>query len=50
MPDLAVIVPGVYNSKPVKSKATEQDPCGLESTKQNIVMRAGAMVEEGGTE
>ncbi|MCJ8141552.1 ABC transporter substrate-binding protein [Ancylobacter sp. A5.8] len=35
MPDLAVIVPGVYNSKLVKSKATEQDPWGLEYTKQN---------------
>lgn len=32
VPDLAAIVPGVYNSKPVKSKATEQDPCGLEYT------------------
>lgn len=35
MPDLAVIVPSVFNSKLVKSKATEQDPWGLEYTKQN---------------
>jgi peptide/nickel transport system substrate-binding protein len=35
MPDLAVIVPCVFNSKQVKSKATAQDPWGLEYTKQN---------------
>ncbi len=35
MPDLAVIVPCVFNSKLVKSKATAQDPWGLEYTKQN---------------
>jgi len=35
MPDLAVIVPSIFNSKLVKSKATEADPWGLEYTKQN---------------
>ena len=35
MPDLAVIVPSVFNSKLVKTKATEADPWGLEYTKQN---------------
>ncbi|MDR6952944.1 peptide/nickel transport system substrate-binding protein [Ancylobacter sp. 3268] len=35
MPDLAVIVPSVFNSKLVQSKATEQDKWGLEFTKQN---------------
>lgn len=35
MPDIAVIVPSVYNSKLVKSKATEQDKWGMEYTKQN---------------
>ncbi|MBS7542244.1 ABC transporter substrate-binding protein [Ancylobacter oerskovii] len=35
MPDLAVIVPSVFNSKLVQSKATEQDKWGMEYTKQN---------------
>ena len=35
IPDLAVIVPCVINSKLVKSKATAQDPWGLEYTKLN---------------
>lgn len=35
IPDLAVIVPCVLNSELVKSKATEQDPWGLEYTKLN---------------
>src|SRR6201999_90311 len=34
-PDLAVIVPAIYNSELVKSKANEKDPWGLEYTKQN---------------
>src|ERR1700743_2119678 len=37
IPDLAVIVPCVINSELVKSKATEQDPWGLEFTKLNTV-------------
>ena len=37
VPDLAVIVPCVLNSELVKSKATEQDPWGLEFTKLNTV-------------
>ncbi len=35
MPDLAVIVPGVYNSELIKKNATEKDPWGLEYTKVN---------------
>jgi peptide/nickel transport system substrate-binding protein len=35
IPDLAVIVPGVYNSGLVKKHATEKDPWGLEYTKSN---------------
>jgi peptide/nickel transport system substrate-binding protein len=35
IPDLAVIVPAIYNSQLVKSKATEKDPWGMEYAKQN---------------
>ncbi len=35
IPDLAVIVPSIYNSELVKKNATAQDPWGLEYTKQN---------------
>src|SRR5271155_2017003 len=35
VPDLAVIVPGVYNSGLLKSKATEKDPWALDYTKSN---------------
>jgi peptide/nickel transport system substrate-binding protein len=35
VPDLAVIVPSVYNSALVKKHATEKDPWGLEYTKAN---------------
>src|SRR5581483_9874720 len=35
MPDLAVIVPGVYNSGLIQKHATEKDPWGLEYTKSN---------------
>jgi peptide/nickel transport system substrate-binding protein len=35
IPDIAVIVPGIYNSALLKSKATEKDPWGLEYTKTN---------------
>jgi len=35
IPDLAVIVPGVYNSELIKKHATEKDPWGLEYTKVN---------------
>ncbi len=34
VPDLAVIVPAIYNSELVKKNATEKDPWGLEYTKQ----------------
>jgi peptide/nickel transport system substrate-binding protein len=36
LPDLAVIVPAVYNSELVKKNATAKDPWGLEYTKSNI--------------
>jgi len=35
VPDLAVIVPGIYNSELVKKSVTAQDPWGLEYTKLN---------------
>ncbi len=35
VPDLAVIVPGIYNSELVKKHATDKDPWGLEYTKSN---------------
>jgi peptide/nickel transport system substrate-binding protein len=34
VPDLAVIVPAIYNSELVKKNANEKDPWGLEYTKQ----------------
>src|SRR6201999_3345864 len=34
-PDLAVIVPAIYNSELVKKHANEKDPWGMEYTKQN---------------
>ncbi len=35
IPDLAVIVPGIYNSELLKNHATEKDPWGREYTKSN---------------
>ncbi len=35
LPDLAVIVPSIYNSGLLKKRATEKDPWGLEYTKAN---------------
>ena len=35
VPDLAVIVPGIYNSELLKKKATDKDPWALEYTKSN---------------
>ena len=35
IPDLAVIVPSIYNSELLKKKATEKDPWALEYTKSN---------------
>ena len=35
VPDLAVIVPSVYNSELLKKKATEKDPWAMEYTKSN---------------
>ena len=36
IPDLAVIVPGIYNSGLLKKNATEKDPWALDYTKSNI--------------
>ena len=46
MPDLAVIVPAVYNSELVKKHATEKDPWGLEYTKTNIAGGGAYKVDE----
>src|SRR6202167_2113269 len=35
IPDLAVIVPGIYNSELVQKNATDKDPWGLDYTKSN---------------
>jgi peptide/nickel transport system substrate-binding protein len=35
VPDLAVIVPGIYNSELLKKQATEKDPWALDYTKSN---------------
>ena len=35
VPDLAVIVPGIYNSELLKKKATEKDPWAMDYTKSN---------------
>jgi peptide/nickel transport system substrate-binding protein len=35
LPDLAVIVPGIYNSELLKKNATDKDPWALEYTKSN---------------
>ncbi len=35
IPDLAVIVPGIYNSELLKKRATEKDPWALDYTKSN---------------
>ncbi len=35
IPDLAVIVPGIYHSELVKKNATKKDPWGLDYTKSN---------------
>ncbi|WP_075214337.1 ABC transporter substrate-binding protein [Mongoliimonas terrestris] len=45
MPDLAVIVPAIFNSKLVKANATEADPWGLEYTK-NTPAGSGAFKVE----
>ena len=44
MPDLAVIVPAVYNSELIKKNATEKDPWGLEYTKVNTAGGGGYKV------
>src|SRR6202161_4915090 len=41
VPDLAVIVPGIYNSELVKKNATDKDPWGLDYTKGNTAGSGG---------
>jgi peptide/nickel transport system substrate-binding protein len=36
IPDLAVVVPGIYHSELLKKHATDKDPWGLDYTKNNI--------------
>jgi len=35
LPDIAVVVPAIYNSALVKKNSTDNDPWGLEFTKTN---------------
>lgn len=46
IPDLAVIVPAIFNSELVKKHATEKDPWGLEYTKQNTAGSGAYKVEK----
>jgi len=46
IPDLAVIVPCVFNSELVKKNATTDDPWGLEYTKNNIAGSGAFKVEK----
>jgi peptide/nickel transport system substrate-binding protein len=46
MPDLAVIVPAIYNSEVVKAHATATDPWGLDYTKSNVAGSGAYKVEK----
>lgn len=46
IPDLAVIVPAIYNSELVKANATAADPWGLDYTKNNIAGSGAFKVEK----
>src|SRR5258708_39944731 len=41
LPDIAVVVPAVYNSELVKKNSTAKDPWGLEFTKTNTAGGGG---------
>jgi peptide/nickel transport system substrate-binding protein len=46
LPDIAVVVPSIYNSALVKKNATEKDPWGLEYTKNNTAGGGAFKVEK----
>lgn len=46
MPDLAVVVPAIYNSELVKAHATASDPWGLDYTKSNVAGSGAYKVEK----
>ena len=46
MPDMAVVIPAIYNSRLVKSHATEKDPWGLEWCKSNLAGGGAFKVEK----
>src|SRR5258708_3653525 len=46
LPDIAVVVPAVYNSELVKKNSTDKDPWGLEFTKTNTAGGGGFKVEK----
>jgi len=46
LPDIAVVVPAIYNSAVVKKNATEKDPWGMEYTKNNTAGGGAFTVEK----
>jgi peptide/nickel transport system substrate-binding protein len=46
LPDIAVVVPAIYNSALVKKNATEKDPWGMEYTKNNTAGGGAFTVEK----
>lgn len=46
LPDIAVVVPAIYNSALVKKNATEKDPWGMEFTKNNTAGGGAFTVEK----
>jgi peptide/nickel transport system substrate-binding protein len=46
MPDIAVVIPAIYNSALVKKNATTADPWGLEYTKVNVAGSGAFKVEK----
>lgn len=46
LPDIAVVIPAVYNSALVKKNATSSDPWGLEYTKNNVAGGGAFKVEK----
>src|SRR5258708_35602404 len=45
LPDIAVVVPAIYNSEAVKKNCTDKDPWGLEFTKNNTAGSGAFKVE-----
>lgn len=46
MPDIAVVIPVIYNSALVKKNVTEKDPWGLEFTKNNVAGGGAFKIEK----